>query len=229
MNLKNALIVFILVSANITTLSFINLEHKKEELPEITLSEQRFANEESFSNDPFIGEIVLFAGNFAPRGWAFCDGQLLSIPSNSALFSILGTTYGGDGETTFGLPDLRGRVAVGQGSGPGLNHISLGQKLGENETSLNINNLPSHSHQVSAKLYLGDGLATSSIGEGNHLAVNTGTTPIYTDNINTTVNSAENLDISISTEGNNQAFSNMQPGLGLNYIIALFGTYPSSN
>jgi microcystin-dependent protein len=102
------------------------------------------------SADPFIAEIIMFAGNFAPRGWAYCDGQILAISSNTALFSILGTTYGGDGRTTFGLPDLRGRSAihVGYGHGPGLSTIRLGDRSGAETTTLTTNNLPSHTHAV---------------------------------------------------------------------------------
>ena len=93
--------------------------------------------------DPFIGEIIMFGGNFAPRGWALCNGQLLSISQNSALFSILGTTYGGDGRTTFGLPDLRGRVSMHPGTGPGLSPRSLGQKGGAETETLTTSNMPS--------------------------------------------------------------------------------------
>jgi len=99
--------------------------------------------------DPFIGEIIMFAGNFAPRGWAFCDGQLLPISQNSALFSILGTTYGGDGRTTFALPDLRGRVPIHAGSGPGLSYRNLGAKEGQEEMSLTVSQIPSHTHSNS--------------------------------------------------------------------------------
>jgi microcystin-dependent protein len=94
--------------------------------------------------NPFIGLICMFGGNFAPRGWAFCDGQLLSIAQNTALFSILGTTYGGDGRTTFALPDLRGRVAMHPGNGPGLSPKSLGQRGGTETNTLNQLQLPSH-------------------------------------------------------------------------------------
>ncbi len=98
------------------------------------------------SLDPFLAEIILFGGNFAPQGWAKCEGQLLSISQYSALFSILGTQYGGDGETTFALPDLRGRVPVGQGNGPGLTPRSNGQKFGSETETLNVNQMPSHNH-----------------------------------------------------------------------------------
>lgn len=100
------------------------------------------------SNDPFIGEIIMFAGNFAPRGWALCNGQLLSISSNQALFSILGTTYGGDGRTTFQLPDLRGRVPVSAGQAPGLSNWSLGQRSGTETNFLNVTQLPAHTHNI---------------------------------------------------------------------------------
>jgi microcystin-dependent protein len=96
--------------------------------------------------DPFIGTIATFGFNFAPRSWAFCNGQLLAISGNPSLFSLLGTTFGGDGRTTFGLPDLRGRVAVHPGNGPGLQSIMWGQKSGTNNNTLNINNLPNHTH-----------------------------------------------------------------------------------
>src|SRR5215212_9817165 len=98
----------------------------------------------------YIAEIRLFAGNFAPRGWAFCAGQILSIASNTALFSLLGTTFGGNGQTTFGLPDLRGRVAVGPGQGPGLPSYDLGQMAGETTHTLIINEMPAHNHQAQA-------------------------------------------------------------------------------
>jgi microcystin-dependent protein len=99
-------------------------------------------------DDGFIGEISLFAGNFAPRGWAFAEGQLLPVSGNDALFSILGTMYGGDGETTFALPDLRGRAAIGPRTGAGLSYRTIGHKLGDEEVTLNIGQLPSHNHTV---------------------------------------------------------------------------------
>ena len=99
-------------------------------------------------SEPFIGQITLVGFNFAPRGWAFCEGQLLSISQNTALFSLLGTTYGGDGRTTFGLPDLRGRVPIGPGTGPGLPSYSWGQKGGADREALAINQMPGHSHTV---------------------------------------------------------------------------------
>ena len=112
---------------------------KKITLVLILLVSISFTNTTNAQNgDPFIGEIVMFGGNFAPRGWAFCDGQLLAISSNTALFSILGTTYGGDGRVTFGLPDLRGRVAIHAGSGPGLSPRPLGQKSGSQTSNVTL-------------------------------------------------------------------------------------------
>ena len=97
-------------------------------------------------SEPFVGEVRMFAGNFAPRGWAFCDGQLLAVSQNDALFSLLGTIYGGDGRTTFGLPDMRGRVAIHAGSGPGLSPRRLGAKAGSEKETLTVNQMPSHTH-----------------------------------------------------------------------------------
>ncbi|HZD04287.1 MAG TPA: tail fiber protein, partial [Longimicrobiales bacterium] len=99
-------------------------------------------------SEPFVGEIRMFAGNFAPRGWAFCDGQLLAVSQNDALFSLLGTIYGGDGRTTFGLPDCRGRIPLHAGSGPGLTPRALGSKGGAGKVTLTVNQLPSHTHPL---------------------------------------------------------------------------------
>ena len=116
-------------------------------------------------SQPFIGQIQMFGGNFAPRGWALCDGQLLAISSNSALFAIIGTIYGGDGRTTFGLPDLRGRMPFHWGSGPGLPNVTIGQKGGNLTTILSVPNLPPHMHTVAAKCNTNGG--TSNDPEGN--------------------------------------------------------------
>lgn len=223
MNTKNGLIVFILLAANIATLATIKTRKNVEKAP--------VSNEfnESFSADPFIGEIILFAGNFAPRGWALCDGQLLPIAQNTALFSIIGTTYGGDGENNFALPDLRSRVAVHEGSGPGLSQVNLGQRFGQEQMNLTLAQLPAHSHSATLKLKLADGLATTNDGIDNYLAVNTGTAPIFSDNTSTSTNSADMLEVNTSTIGGNTPFSLLQPSLGLNYIIALQGFYPSQN
>jgi microcystin-dependent protein len=178
------------------------------------------AHAEAQSNDPFIGEIILFAGNFAPRGWAFCEGQLLSIASNSALFSILGTTYGGDGRTTFALPDLRGRVPLGPGTGPGLSTRALGQRSGQENVTLTTGQLPSHTHTANA--HAGNG--SSDNPTGLLPAQNPAGIPEYAAGANAAL--AANA---IGNTGSSQAHNNMQPFLGLNYIIALVGTFPSRN
>ena len=167
--------------------------------------------------DPFIGQVLLFGGNFAPRGWAFCEGQLLAISGHDALFSILGTTYGGDGRTTFGLPDLRGRVAIQQGAGPGLPTYNLGQKVGNETTTLRTANLPN------APIHLGvsveDGDNTEPLG--NVPAIPANDINIYADTATGHLKPG-------SIQGAASApFSNVPPVQSLHYIIALVGTYPS--
>ena len=167
-----------------------------------------------------IGEVRIFAGTFAPRTWAFCNGQLLSIAENQALFSILGTIYGGDGRTTFALPDLRGRTVIGPGNGPGLPSYREGQKGGNYETTLNTTNMPSHNHGVAVNL--GAGPATENIGAGNKLAV------AATDNIYNNANNAQVLGgVTQNNAGGGQSFSNMQPYTPVYYIICLYGVFPS--
>ena len=171
--------------------------------------------------EPFIGMIVQFGGNFAPRGWALCDGQLLAISSNSALFSILGTTYGGDGVSTFGLPDLRGRVAVHAGTGPGLSPRRLGQKSGTETQTLTVNQMPSHNHLIQVN----KAVATTGDPVGNVLGHTGAATLIYEGGTPTqTMNPA-----SISNTGASQPVSTVQPFQCVNFIIALQGTYPSRN
>ena len=168
---------------------------------------------------PFIGEIRLFAGTFAPRGWAFCDGQLLAISQNNALFAILGTTYGGDGRTTFGLPDLRGRAPVHFGNGPGLANVSLGQGFGAETATLTANQLPAHSHTLQGST----NPATQSDPTNNVLGSPQGDN-IYAAAGGTQV--AMHAD-SIGNTGGNQSHQNMQPSIGINCIISLTGTFPS--
>ena len=165
--------------------------------------------------DPFIGQILLFAGNFAPRGWAFCQGQLLPISSNSALFSILGTTYGGDGRTTFALPDLRSRVPIGQGRGNGLTEARLGGTYGRESVSLTAANLPNAPVRIPASE------DDASGDEPSGLAMAISETPLYAAASATESMAAGTL------QGGNQPFNNLQPSLGMNYIIAIVGNYPS--
>jgi len=178
-----------------------------------------------------IGEIRMFAGNFAPRNWAFCQGQIMSIAQNTALFSILGTTYGGNGQTTFALPDLRSRVPVGTGQGPGLSPYQLGQVAGNENTTLTVGNLPAHNHSFSTTAtmpcHAGAGNAdtpTGNIPAGSASAEN------YTAASAANGNMAP-LTVSGNTgpAGSNQPFNNVQPYLGMNYIICLFGIFPSRN
>jgi microcystin-dependent protein len=177
-------------------------------------------------SDPFIGEIRMFGGNFAPRGWATCDGQLLSIAQNTALFSILGTTYGGNGQTTFALPDLRGRRPIHQGQGPGLSPYTLGEMAGAENTTLTISNMPAHNHLVNASNTTG----TQVNPGGNVLAPGVDSVSgacadfILPASINTTM--APNM---ITPAGNNVPFSVLDPFLCVNFIIALEGIYPSRN
>ena len=189
--------------------------------------------------EPFIGQIIMFGGNFAPRGWALCDGQLLSISENQALFSILGTTYGGDGRTTFGLPDLRGRVAVHAGSGLGLTPRSLGAKFGAEENTLTTNQLPSHNHTAT----LTDGKVSlpvnTTAGEedeknpGAGVLANTNKDNFTTSGSNGIYGGGPQDSVSgtvtVNPTGSGQAVNNMQPSQCVNFIIALTGIFPSRN
>lgn len=170
--------------------------------------------------EPFIGQILMFGGNFAPRGWALCDGSLLSINQNQALFSILGTTYGGDGRTTFGLPELRGRVAMHPGSGPGLTPRSLGQRAGAETHTLNINEIPSHNHSVSVNVNTGAG------EEADPTTIISSLAGAFNEDPTTGANLGG---VNENNVGGGQSHNNIQPYLCVNFIIALVGTFPSRN
>ena len=191
-----------------------------------------------------MASIMIFAGNFAPRGWAYCDGQLLAIASYTALFSLLGTTYGGDGRTTFALPDLRGRAPIGPRHGPGLSSYGLGQRGGVETVTLNLTQIPSHSHTA----VLGPtSVATISIpanstaGTGSVPGTTTilaepqdingdGTTAYSTNAADTTLkpfNAPVSGSVTVYNNGGNQWHTNVQPYLAINYIIAMQGYYPS--
>lgn len=168
--------------------------------------------------EPYIGQVCLFGFNYAPKGWAQCNGQLLSIAQNSALFSLLGTTYGGDGRTTFALPDLRGRVAINQGQGPGLSNYAIGQAAGTETVTLNTNQIPAHNH--TAQLHASNAAVNQEEPSGHLLAE----TAVYTDGTaNQVMNQAA---VTIGATGGNQAHENRQPYLVLNYCIALQGVFP---
>lgn len=170
-------------------------------------------------SEPFIAEIRIFAGNFAPRSWAFCNGQLLPIAQNTALFSLIGTTYGGDGRTTTALPNLQGRAPMHPGNGPGLSSRRLGQKTGVETVSLTETQIPSHLHTARGS----ENAAVASAPTGNYVARGGGRG----------VNTYLNADTSVGTSkalletGGGQAHNNLQPYLAINFIIALQGLYPS--
>jgi len=176
--------------------------------------------------EPFLAMIVGFGGNFAPRGWALCEGQILPIAQNQALFSLLGTTYGGDGRTSFSLPDLRGRIPMQAGTGPGLQTIRLGEKGGNQTTTLTLQNMPSHNHV--AAFNLGAGVGNVGTGTGGYVAANSLGETIFTTNA-PNGSAALGASISVGNNGGNTAFSNRSPYLGINMLIALQGTFPSRN
>lgn len=179
--------------------------------------------------DEILGTIKLFAGNFAPKYYAFCYGQIIPISSNTALFSLLGTTFGGDGITTFGLPDLRGRVPVGAGNGPGLSPIPAGQKAGEQSVTLNISQIPSHNHMMSVS---SADSSQSAATNGASIATPgslSGRTFTATAGFNMTTPDVPLNGASILPSGQNVPHDNMQPYLGMNYIICTQGVYPSRN
>ncbi|MBN1985434.1 MAG: phage tail protein [Prolixibacteraceae bacterium] len=176
--------------------------------------------------EPFLGEIKIFGGNFAPRGWALCDGQLLAINTNQALFSLLGTTYGGDGRTTFALPDLRGRAAIHPGNGPGLSSYRLGQKGGTEQVTLIVPEMPSHTHAATGTLQAKNGQPDESNPGGQVPATLTGGAEGYAETPNTQMKSG-NVDVTVTIAGGSQPHTNIQPFQCVNFIIALVGIYPS--
>lgn len=195
--------------------------------------------------DGYLGEIRIFAGNFAPRNWAYCNGQLIAIAQNSALFAILGTTYGGDGRTTFGLPNLAGRTVVGAGNGSnqGLSEIPLGSRFGTEKTQLSIANIPAHTHNIAVSESAGtvdipvnseDGSADES-NPGTGILANTGADNYSSESAGATIDKygGQSLPVRVnatataSLTGSGAPFNNIQPSLGVNYIICLQGLFPS--
>lgn len=174
-------------------------------------------------SEPFIAEIKIFAGNFAPRGWAFCDGQLLPIAQNTALFALVGTTYGGDGRTTFGLPNLQGRFPIHAGTATGLTQRRLGESGGSRDMTLSTANLPNHTHTIALDVKASSGGANTSDPTGNALAA----APIYKSESPSVDMDPGSIAEGTSDSGGGQAHENMPPFLTLNFIIALSGLFPS--
>lgn len=171
-------------------------------------------------SDPFIAELKIFAGNFAPRGWAYCDGQLLPIAQNTALFSLIGTTYGGDGRATMGLPNMRGRAPMHAGRGPGLSDRNLGETGGTETVTLDQNQMPPHTHNVQA----GNAPASSFVADNSSSI----TRSVGGFGYDTGVGPLSPLHASALSGGSgaNLPHENMQPYLTLSFIIALTGVYP---
>jgi microcystin-dependent protein len=182
-------------------------------------------------SNPFLGEVRIFAGNFNPRGWAFCAGQLLPISQNDALYALIGTTFGGDGQVTFGLPDLRGRIPVGQGTGAGLSSYVVGQAAGTESVTLTINQMPSHTHQLNASTAKGDQpIPTTTSVPATPDAGNPNTTATYYVQPTPNPLTASTLaPTTVGVQGGNQPHDNIMPSLCVNYIIALEGVFPSRN
>ena len=171
-------------------------------------------------SEPFVGEIRMFAGNFVPRGWAFCDGQLLAVAQNDVLFSLFGTIYGGDGRTTFGLPDLRGRLPVHAGSGPGLSPRKLGAKGGLETVTLTQAQMPAHEHPANALGTAGDsadpsGRIWAAVTAGTRYSTGASDTPMHAS--------------ILAPMGGSRSHTNLQPFLCVNFIVSLFGINPSRN
>lgn len=172
-------------------------------------------------SNPFLGEIRLFGGNFSPRGWAFCHGQLMAIDQNDALYALIGTTFGGDGQTTFGLPDLQGRRPVSQGQGPGLSNYVIGELSGVESVQLLAAQLPAHTHPVAA---------VSHAGNSNSPSNNFWAAWSYNQYATSGV---PNTQLAGTAIGPNAGFAtphnNLSPSLAVNFIIALEGVFPSRN
>lgn len=169
--------------------------------------------------EPFIGEIHLFGFNFSPRGYMRCDGQLLPIAQNTALFALLGTTFGGNGQTTFALPNLQGRAPMGGGAGPGLSPRDLGEEGGRESVVLLQTEMPGHTHTLSARSSRADRANAS----GAALAVST-------DQVYASASAAAPMHVqAIGLAGGSQAHNNMQPYLALNFCIAVVGAFPARN
>lgn len=177
------------------------------------------------AQQPYVGEIRMFAGNFAPAGWAICDGSLLAISENEVLFQLIGTTYGGDGQSTFALPDLRGRAPIHQGNG-----YVMGQTGGTETVTLTTNQIPLHSHSALITLGVNRQGGNADTPVGNVTAVNPARGNEFSTVTNTSMGTVSfTPDANTSQAGGNQPHDNMKPYLAINYIISLYGIFPSQN
>jgi microcystin-dependent protein len=172
-----------------------------------------------------LATIMIFGGNFAPNAWMFCAGQLLPINQYDALFSLLGTTYGGDGQTTFALPDLRGRIPVGTGTGGGLSTVNLGQAAGSESVTLTQAQMPAHNHPMIASVSTSSSNADGSNSPAKLLA--TTATNLYAPTSAATNNYLGGANVSLAPVGGSQPIDILQPYLALNYVICVEGIYPS--
>jgi microcystin-dependent protein len=174
---------------------------------------------------PYLAEIKMFGGNFAPRNFALCNGQIVAISQNTALFSLLGTTYGGNGQTTFALPNMQGRAPIHQGNGAGIDPVVLGEMAGETSVTMNTSNLPQHTHPISGAV-----IASSNPGEtpaSNTLFTNSAPNQLYAAALGT---GALNLaSQSITMAGSGLPHNNSQPYLAVTFIIAMQGIFPARN
>lgn len=173
-----------------------------------------------------IGEVRMFAGNFAPRGWALCEGQLLAVSQNNALFSILGTMYGGDGRSTFGLPDLRGRAPIGVGRGPGLGQVDQGAWYGSETVVLSQQEIPAHTHSIETTVRSSSQPGNNDDPEGSYWADPSNNVRVYRDSHDSTM-AADAVSATAQSAGGNQPHENRPPSLGINFIICMEGVYPS--
>ncbi|WP_317195601.1 phage tail protein [Echinicola shivajiensis] len=190
-----------------------------------------------------MATVKMFAGNFEPRGWMYCDGRLLPISQYSALFSLIGTIYGGDGRTTFALPDLRGRVPLGPGNGPGLTPRREGEKSGSETNTMNIMNMPSHNHAAVVNDFKADILVSNEEGTEETPGTNGATTLAASTNggrgvgiynsgapsVTLNTGNGGSANVTIANNGGSQPVNNMQPYLGINFIICVQGIFPPRN
>ncbi len=175
-------------------------------------------------NTPYVGEIMMFGGNFPPAGWAFCDGSLLPIDQYTTLFNLIGTTYGGDGQSTFALPDLRGRMPIHQGQGAGLSFYTIGQAAGAEAVTLTVNQMPSHTHSINATT--ANGNSKTPVGATIPAGVSGTNTNVYAGVGATNATMAANA---VGSGGGGGSHNNQQPYLAISFCISLFGVFPSQN